>query len=223
MKHSNNSSEGHGAALLAGFLGWTLDAFDFFLVVMALTAIAADFHKTDTDIAFAITLTLAFRPVGAFIFGLLADRYGRRLPLIIDLIFFSVVEVLSGLAPTYITCLVLAAVHLSRIADDDDELRFARHPGHVSDSVETSLAFQSSESCRDHGLHNDWRNCRWNFVWPFVGSLWSPALDDLSAVMRNSGNSAVGSFACAWALIDWRLPDAIHGARCMGSNPCTPV
>src|SRR5437588_2204281 len=110
MKHSNNSSEGHGAALLAGFLGWTLDAFDFFLVVMALTAIAADFHKTDTDIAFAITLTLAFRPVGAFIFGLLADRYGRRLPLIIDLIFFSVVEVLSGLAPNYITFLVLRAL-----------------------------------------------------------------------------------------------------------------
>src|SRR5438270_3523157 len=110
MKHSNNSSEGHRAALFAGFLGWTLDAFDFFLVVMALTAIAADFHKTDKDIAFAITLTLAFRPVGAFIFGLLADRYGRRLPLIIDLIFFSVVEVLSGFAPNYITFLVLRAL-----------------------------------------------------------------------------------------------------------------
>src|SRR5437870_13751192 len=110
MKHSNNSSEGHGAALLAGFLGWTLDAFDFFLVVMALTAIAADFHKTDTDIAFAITLTLAFRPVGAFIFGLLADRYGRRLPLIIDLIFFSIVEVLSGLAPNFATFFLLRAL-----------------------------------------------------------------------------------------------------------------
>src|SRR5260221_4249447 len=110
MKHSDNSSEGHRAALFAGFLGWTLDAFDFFLVVMALTAIAADFHKTDKDIAFAITITLAFRPVGAFIFGLLADRYGRRLPLIIDLIFFSVVEVLSGLAPNYITFLVLRAL-----------------------------------------------------------------------------------------------------------------
>src|SRR5437588_3196743 len=110
MKHSNNSSEGHGAALLAGFLGWTLDAFDFFLVVMALTAIAADFHKTDTDIAFAITLTLGFRPVGAFIFGLLADRYGRRLPLIIDLIFYSLIEVLSGLAPNYLTFMILRAL-----------------------------------------------------------------------------------------------------------------
>src|SRR5207253_3596074 len=74
------------------------------------TAIAADIQITDTDIAFAISLTLAFMPVGAFIFGLLADRYGRRLPLIIDLVFFSVVEVLSGLAPNYATFLVLRAL-----------------------------------------------------------------------------------------------------------------
>ena len=110
LKHSDDGFEGHRAALLAGFLGWTLDAFDFFLVVMALTAIQADFHKTDKDIALAITLTLAFRPVGAFIFGLMADRYGRRLPLIIDLIFFSVVQVLTGLAPNYATFLVLRAL-----------------------------------------------------------------------------------------------------------------
>src|SRR5437762_3696694 len=103
-------TEGHRAALLAGFLGWTLDAFDFFLVVFSLTAIAEEFHRPDKDIALSIAVTLAFRPVGAFIFGLLADRYGRRLPLIIDLIFFSVVEVLSGLAPDYATFLVLRAL-----------------------------------------------------------------------------------------------------------------
>ncbi|HEY2804421.1 MAG TPA: MFS transporter [Gemmatimonadales bacterium] len=100
----------HRAALVAGFLGWTLDAFDFFLVVMTLTAIAHDFHKTDAEIAYSIALTLAFRPVGAFIFGLLADRYGRRLPLMLDLIFYSVVEVLSGLAPSYTSFLVLRAL-----------------------------------------------------------------------------------------------------------------
>lgn len=103
-------AEGHRAALIAGFLGWTLDAFDFFLVGLSLTAIAAEFHKTDADIALTITLTLGFRPVGAFIFGLLADRYGRRLPLIIDLIFYSVIEVLSGLAPNYMTFLILRAL-----------------------------------------------------------------------------------------------------------------
>jgi SHS family lactate transporter-like MFS transporter len=104
------AAEGHRAALIAGFLGWTLDAFDFFLVGLSLTAIAAEFHKTDAEIALTITLTLAFRPVGAFIFGLLADRYGRRLPLIIDLIFYSFIEVLSGLAPNYTTFLILRAL-----------------------------------------------------------------------------------------------------------------
>src|SRR2546429_1516167 len=100
----------HRAALFAGFLGWTLDAFDFFLLSISLTAIAADFHKKDADIALTIAVTLAFRPVGAFIFGLLADRYGRRLPLIIDLIFFSIVEVLSGLAPNFATFFALRAL-----------------------------------------------------------------------------------------------------------------
>jgi MFS transporter, SHS family, lactate transporter len=100
----------HRAALLAGWLGWTLDAFDFFLVVFCLTAIGREFHKTDAQVALSITITLAFRPVGAFVFGLLADRYGRRIPLMLDLIFYSVVEVLSGLAPNFTTFLVLRAL-----------------------------------------------------------------------------------------------------------------
>src|SRR5712664_2256446 len=98
---------GHGAALFAGFLGWMLDAFDFFLVVFSLTAIAQEFHRPDKDIALSIAVTLGFRPIGAFIFGLLADRYGRRLPLMINLVFYSAVEVLSGLAPNYATFLLL--------------------------------------------------------------------------------------------------------------------
>src|SRR5258708_32178718 len=110
MNHAEDQPDGHRAALFAGFLGWTLDAFDFFLVGLSLTAIGAEFHKTDPEIAFSIALTLGFRPVGAFIFGLLADRYGRRLPLILDLIFYSIVEVLSGLAPNYGTFLVLRAL-----------------------------------------------------------------------------------------------------------------
>src|SRR5881227_1265098 len=98
------------AAVLAGFLGWTLDAFDFFLVVFTLTAIAREFGKTDAHVALTLTVTLLFRPVGAFVFGLLADRYGRKLPLMIDLVFYSVVEVLTGLAPSYATFLVLRAL-----------------------------------------------------------------------------------------------------------------
>ena len=100
----------HRSALLAGYLGWTLDAFDYFLVVFCLTSIGRDFHVSDASMALSLTLTLAFRPIGAFIFGLLADRYGRRLPLMLDLVFYSVVEVLSGLAPNYATFMVLRAL-----------------------------------------------------------------------------------------------------------------
>src|SRR5438045_7338232 len=98
------------ATVAAGFLGWMLDAFDFFLVVTTLTAIGKEFGKSDAAIALSLTLTLLFRPVGAFVFGLLADRYGRRLPLMIDLVFYAVVEVLSGLAPSYASFLVLRAL-----------------------------------------------------------------------------------------------------------------
>src|SRR5712672_4238064 len=101
---------GHRAAVIASFLGWTLDAFDFFLVVFSLTAIAQEFHRSDAEIALSITLTLMFRPVGAFIFGLMADRYGRKLPLMIDLVFYSFVEVLTGFAHSFAAFLVLRAL-----------------------------------------------------------------------------------------------------------------
>jgi len=98
-------------AFLAGFLGWTLDAFDFFVLVFVLPSIAHDFHRSIADIAYSITLTLAMRPVGALIFGWAADRYGRRVPLMVDVIFYSVVEVLSGLAPGYRSFLLLRALY----------------------------------------------------------------------------------------------------------------
>src|SRR6266581_2859052 len=98
------------ATVVAGFLGWTLDAFDFFLVVMTLTAIAKEFGRSDKDIALSITVTLAFRPVGAFLFGLIADRYGRRLPLMIDLVFYSAIEVATAFAPSYSWFLILRAL-----------------------------------------------------------------------------------------------------------------
>src|SRR3989475_10890835 len=110
MTSTGPTASDQRAAVTAGFLGWTLDAFDFFLVVMTLTAIGKEFGKSDAAIALSLMLTLLFRPVGAFIFGLLADRYGRKLPLMIDLVFYSVVEVLTGLAPSYATFLVLRAL-----------------------------------------------------------------------------------------------------------------
>lgn len=95
---------------MAGFLGWTLDAFDFFLVVLTLTAIGKEFGKSKAEMALTLTVTLAFRPLGAFIFGLLADRYGRRLPLMLDLVFYSIIEVLSGFAPNYTVFMILRAL-----------------------------------------------------------------------------------------------------------------
>jgi len=109
-KQSPPAASDHVYALIASFLGWTLDAFDFFVLVFVLPAVATEFGRSIPDIALAITVTLAFRPVGALIFGLMADRYGRRLPLMLDLVFFSIVEVLSGLAPNYTTFLILRAL-----------------------------------------------------------------------------------------------------------------
>lgn len=106
----SDSASGHRATVLAGFLGWTLDAFDFFVVVMTLTAIAREFGRTDAELALSVTVTLAFRPVGALIFGLMADRYGRRIPLMVNLVFYAFIEVLSGLAPSYGSFLVLRAL-----------------------------------------------------------------------------------------------------------------
>ena len=97
-------------ATVAGFLGWMLDSFDFFLVVIALPRIASDFHVKTPAIAASLTLTLVFRPVGALIFGLLADRYGRRIPMMIDLVFYSAVEVATAFAPNLTTFLILRAL-----------------------------------------------------------------------------------------------------------------
>jgi MFS transporter, SHS family, lactate transporter len=103
-------STGHLPAVIAGFSGWLLDSFDFFLVTFCLTAIARDFHKSDARIALVITMTLAFRPVGGFVFGLMADRYGRRLPLMINTGLFAITEILTGLAPSYTTLLIVRAL-----------------------------------------------------------------------------------------------------------------
>lgn len=94
-------------ALVASFLGWTLDAFDFFLMVFMLGAIAKEFGSDIKAVAFALTLTLAARPLGALVFGMLADRFGRRPVLMIDILLFSIIEFASAFAPTLLALLVL--------------------------------------------------------------------------------------------------------------------
>ena len=93
--------------VIAGFLGWTLDAFDFFILIFAAKAIAADFHVGREDVIFAVTLTLLARPFGAFVFGLLADRFGRRPMLMLDIALFSFFELASAFAPNLAALFVL--------------------------------------------------------------------------------------------------------------------
>ena len=100
----------HWHAVTAAFLGWTLDAFDFFVLVFLVDTLATQFHVSKPRIVFTITMTLAMRPVGAIVFGLLADRYGRRRPLMANVIFFSIVELLCGFAPNYTVFLILRTI-----------------------------------------------------------------------------------------------------------------
>ena len=97
-------------AVLAGFLGWTLDAFDFFVVVFLIDTLAHHFGVPKKDIVRTLTATLAMRPLGAVLFGLLADRYGRRIPLMANVLYFSVIELLCGFSPNYTFFLVMRAL-----------------------------------------------------------------------------------------------------------------
>ncbi|MGH8173078.1 MAG: MFS transporter [Rhodanobacteraceae bacterium] len=94
----------------ASFLGWTLDAFDYFLLVFVMPELAREFNVGIAEIAFSLTLTLAMRPLGAFIFGRLADRYGRRPVLMVDVVLFAVLQAAAALAPSLTVLLIVRAL-----------------------------------------------------------------------------------------------------------------
>jgi SHS family lactate transporter-like MFS transporter len=98
-------------AVAASFLGWTMDAFDYFVVVFLVDTLASEFGVGRASIVLTLTATLAMRPVGAVIFGLLADRYGRRTPLMANVIFFSIVELLCGFSPGFTFFLIMRALY----------------------------------------------------------------------------------------------------------------
>jgi SHS family lactate transporter-like MFS transporter len=98
-------------AVAASFMGWTLDAFDFFVVVFLYDTLAAQFHVSKAAIIATVSWTLLMRPVGALIFGFLADRYGRRKLLIINVVFFSVVELFCGFSSTFAVFLFLRILY----------------------------------------------------------------------------------------------------------------
>src|SRR6201992_3223486 len=95
----------------ASFLGWSLDAFDFFLLVFVLKDIAAEFHTEIESVTIAILLTLAMRAVGAFIFGRAADRWGRRPTLMVDIMLYSLIALASGISPNLTVLIVLRALY----------------------------------------------------------------------------------------------------------------
>src|SRR5579871_1258105 len=95
----------------ATFLGWTLDAFDFFLLVFVLKDIAAEFHTEIANVTIAILLTLAMRPIGAFLFGRAADLWGRRPTLMVNVALYSLLEFASGFSPNLTVFIVLRALY----------------------------------------------------------------------------------------------------------------
>src|ERR1700730_13168011 len=94
---------------IACFLGWSLDAFDFFILIFCVSAIADDFHTKVSAVFEAVFITLAMRPVGAFLFGMMADKFGRRPTLMVDIIMYSVFELASAFAPSLKAFLILRA------------------------------------------------------------------------------------------------------------------
>ena len=98
------------SAFIASLLGWALDAFDFFILTFVLKDIAAEFGAKVSDVAAAITLTLVMRPLGALVFGWLADRFGRRPILMIDVGLYSLFALASAFSPNLATLLVLRAL-----------------------------------------------------------------------------------------------------------------
>jgi MFS transporter, SHS family, lactate transporter len=98
-------------AFIASFLGWMMDAFDYFLLVFVFTEVAKDLHSTLAGVTVATTLTLGARPVGALLFGLLADKYGRRVPLMVDVLFYSIIEFLTGFSSSLAMLLILRTLY----------------------------------------------------------------------------------------------------------------
>jgi SHS family lactate transporter-like MFS transporter len=98
-------------AFVAAFLGWTLDAFDFFLVTFVVVRIATDFNRAIPEVAFAITITLMLRPLGALIFGVFADKYGRRGPLMASVLIYSIIELLTAFSPNFTIFIVLRGLY----------------------------------------------------------------------------------------------------------------
>jgi len=110
LEHFRRLTPAQRNTFFACFLGWSLDAFDFFILTFCVSAIATEFHEKVSAVVGAISLTLAMRPVGAFLFGMMADRFGRRVTLMVDIVAYSVFELASAFAPSLKVLLITRAL-----------------------------------------------------------------------------------------------------------------
>src|ERR1700694_134141 len=104
-------TKGWRFAVAGGILGWVLDAFDFFVVVFLFSELSSKFHVSKSAIVLSLTFTLAMRPIGALLFGGLADRFGRKRPLMLCVVYFSAMTMLSGFAPSYLWFMVFRGLY----------------------------------------------------------------------------------------------------------------
>ena len=311
---------------VACFLGWSLDAFDFFILVFCVNALAHEFHASVSEISKGIFLTLAMRPLGAFLFGMLADRFGRRPTLMADIIAYSVFELASAFAPTlkiflitralfgiamggewgvgaaltfetlpaegrgffsgllqegYVVGYLIAAVvygtlfpligwrgmfvvgalpaflviyirtkvdespawkqgRVSPRPQSKDRKRHcdlsrqfsvpgcphvrvqlvqSRHTGFISNIPRKESRVYAAAGANGFGNRQYRSAIGWNSVRNLIGEDRAPPRDRDGCTSRDSNDSPVGLFAHAADAGARRIPDAVHGAGCVGSHP----
>jgi SHS family lactate transporter-like MFS transporter len=166
------------ATFIASVLGWTLDAFDFFLMMFVVKAVAKDFHAEKETVLWAVTLTLMFRPLGALFFGRLADRYGRRPILMANILLFSVFELASAFAPSLTIFFILRALFGFAMGGEWGigsslvmESIPAQSRGTVSGILQEGYAFGYLLAAVVYGLFFDWIGWRGMFVIGVVPAL----------------------------------------------------
>jgi SHS family lactate transporter-like MFS transporter len=196
---------------LAAFLGWTMDSLDFFLLVFCVKAIAAEFHTEPSAVMGAVFLTQAFRPVGAIVFGMLADRYGRRPVLMVNILSFSVIELACGFAPSLTALLVLRALFGLAMGGEwgvGAALAFETLPaegrGAFSGILQEGYALGSILAAGAFALFFHWIGWRGLFIWAPCRPCWS------SMCGRGSRSRRSGWKGRRTA---WRAPPRMPGAQ----------
>src|SRR5437763_773680 len=206
---------------VACFLGWALDAFDFFLLTFVIAAMAHDFGTSIAKLSYAITLTLAMRPRGAFIFALLGDGFGRRIPLITGMAASALraKRLLEKCADRPATA--LGPLSLRDSLDDGVQRHVTWDPGHVSNVPRRTTPLRGDAKGGDRDHLRFWRDLRRNDCRSSLAKMGPASRDHFRSGVRHPSDSRLGLFAEFLPVGDWRICHAIHGARRMGNCACT--